>query len=511
MAAADRVKFPWVRGHTFWRFLMANRLLTERVADLRTFGRVKAAGLKLPYAPQGLAHVYVKLDLKPQYENASTADDARGFLRSVARAAMAAQRIAERYDGVLLEVQGSTLHVGLSRRPGATEMDSANAYVADLHWAYRDVFNDSRSRVEGWRMTVDSGKTLLVAGRGPHGDDSWVSLGKAANRPAKHLYAQLELAEEDRELRRFFAGIRNPVTGEWHHERLDRTKSRLEEVKSIANEARQAEPKLDFLEAVPQWKLATARALPLAPAGTPASPSPEKPHTYFGWVMRVDLDGFTARVEECFDNDQRLHELADEFYRIMEAAAQFTVLHKETLAQLPWAGDNFTAAAVFAARADYDRAIPRRLVELSLDFEKEMAEAAIDCGFGGWAHGIAGGDVHGNSAGNVYLAGVEVGQRRFLVGAGEGFGRSAQAFGDINPKAKEVVVFKPDWERLDEAYKKAFEPAVTQRGQESTLYRVAKVDVLIRARARQASVGAATTITFPGGQSRPVPSKPHWK
>ena len=171
-------------------------------------------------------------------------------------------------------------------------------------------------------------------------------------------------------------------------------------------------------------------------------------------------------VEECFDNDQNLQVLAADFYAIMDAAARFTVLHKETLAQLPWAGDNYTAAAVFPEKLDYDSAMPRRPVELSLDFEKEMREAAADSGFGGWAHGVAGGDVHGNSAGNVYLAGIEIRDRRFLVGVGEGFGRSTQAFGDINPKAAEIVVYTPDWKRLDADYKKLFEPAVTRRGEE---------------------------------------------
>lgn len=488
---------------------MANRILTERVADLRGFAFVKAAGLRLPYAPQQLAHVYVKLDFRPRYENAGTAEDARGFFRSVARAAMAAHSIAEHYDGVVLEVQGSVLHVGLPRRSGMTEMDSASLFVADLHWAYRAVFHDPQSRVEGWRMAVDAGKTLVVAGRGVHGDDSFVSLGKSANRPAKHLHAQLELPEEERELKRFSVGVRNPLTNRWVHDNLDRTQPRLTEAKSIAKQARQAEPKLDFIEASSGWKRVTARAMPMDPVGTPASPTPDKPHAYFGWVMRADLDGFTARVEECFDNDQKLQELADEFYGIMDAAARFAEEHRETLVQLPWAGDNFTAASVFPARGDYDRAMPRRLVELSLDFEKEMEEAAIDGGFGGWAHGIAGGAVSGNAAGNVYVAGVEIGERRFLVGAGEGFGRSAKAFGDINPKATQVVIYRPDWERLDEPYKKVFEPAVTRRGEQSSLYRIAGANALLQVRARQASKGTATTITFPGGLARQVPTKPH--
>jgi hypothetical protein len=486
---------------------VTTRLLTERAADLGGFSRVKAAGHALPFTPLELVHIYVRLDFKLQYECARTADDARGFLRSVARAATVAHRLAERYHGGLVEVQGSTLHATLPRRTGVT--DAVREYVADVHWAYRTLFNDSGSRVEGWRMTVDAGKTLVVAGRGVHGDDSWVSLGKSANRPAKYLHAQLELPEVDRDLKRFHVGVRDPDTGRWDHQLMDRLPARLQETKSIAEEAQSAAPAVDFLEAN-GGKRPLARALPIGPAGTPSSPSAERPHTYFGWVMRADLDGFTARVEECFDNDQKLQELAVEFYGVMDAAAQFAGRHTETLAQLPWAGDNFTAAAVFSAKDDYERAIPRRLVELSLDFEKELAESAIGSGFGGWAHGVAGGTVQGNAGGNVYLGSVLVRGRRFLVGAGEGFGRSAQAFGDINPKSKEVVVYEPDWTRLEEPYRNAFEPAVTHRGEQSTLYRAARIDALLRVRARSVSVAVPTIVSVAPGHLREMAVRPYF-
>lgn len=226
--------------------------------------------------------------------------------------------------------------------------------------------------------------------------------------------------------------------------------------------------------------------------------------------MRADLDGFTSRVEACFDNDQKLQELAVEFYGVMGAAAEFAGRHKETLTQLPWAGDNFTAAVVFSAKNDYERAIPKRLIELTLDFEKEMTEAAINGGFGGWAHGVAGGLVRGNAGGNVYLGGVVVRGRRFLVGAGEGFGRSTQAFGDINPKAKDIVVYEPDWVRLDESYKKVFEPAVNHYGEQSTLYRQAKTDSLLRVRARSASVGAVAVVSVAANQVREVAIRPYF-
>lgn len=489
---------------------MAKRIVAKQVGEFAEILAQRAQGVAT-FTPQEIAHVYIKLDFQSDSENAANADDAKGFLRSVSRASLAAHHIAQQYNGVLLEVQGSTLHAGLRGQPqfSASAMDNANAFVADLHYAYQILFRDKQKRVQGWRMTVDTGKTLLVAGRGVHGDDSLVSLGNAANRPAKHLYSQLELPDADQELKVFQVGVRQPQNGKWIHENLDRAKPRLlKEARAIAEDASRTEPKVDWKDG---GKQVTARALPLGPAGSPASPSPDRPATHFGWVMRSDLDGFTARVQQCLDKNEKLQELAEQFYCIMDAATEFTQAHKEELAQLPWAGDNYTAAAVFSTKAAYDAAIPKRVVELALDFEKEMAQAALDCGTDGWAYGIAGGEVHGNSGGNVYLAGIEIDGRRFLVGVGEGFGRSTRAFGDIDPHAKEIVLYKPDWEKLQESYKKAFEPAITVRKEQSTLYRKSNADALTRIRAREASAVSFTTLEFQGESSRTIPAKPHYR
>jgi hypothetical protein len=376
---------------------MPNIILTEQVSDLRGFQEKRAAGGPLPFWPENLAHVYIKLEFKNGFENASTADDARDFLRSVARAATAANVVAAQYGGTILEVQGSILHVGLVEHTGIQLDRSALAFVADIHFAYRSLFSEPQKRVQGWRMAVDLGKTLVVAGRGVHNDDSYVSLGNSANRPAKHLYSQLAIpSEADRGLKRYHCGFHRPGPGSrgaWVHLNLDDhaiVSSAI--VKNASAHARAFEPRISFLEG---GKVVKAEALPIAPAGSPTSPSPSKPAAYFGWVMRADLDGFTKRVEECVGDNRLLKELAQGFYAIMDSAAQFVQQGAERMAQLPWAGDNFTAAAVFASREQYLEARPRRFVEMSLDFERDVKKIAAENGFGGWAYGVAGGQPHG--------------------------------------------------------------------------------------------------------------------
>lgn len=481
---------------------MAQRIIAERAVGLGGFAEARKRPGGYQYSPDDLTHVYIKLDFKPQYENARTAEDAGGFLRSVARAGITAHRLAEQYGGVLMEVQGSLLHVAMP--PGAPGVRSGVSFAGDLHKAYSRVFDDRSSRVEGWRMTIDTGRTLVVAGTGVHGDESWVSLGSAANHPAKYLYAQLELPEQDRDLKRFYVGERDASTGRWRTSALQSLSSvRTRDAEAIAEETRREVVQVRSYS----MREAVGEALGrVAPVGTPTA---EQPSVYFGWVMRADLDGFTKRVDACIHDDVKLRDLASEFYTIMNEAARFTALHRESLVQLPWAGDNFTAAAVFPNLPGYEQAAPRRLIELSLDFEKEMDGTAKVSGFGGWAHGVAGGEVHGNSRGNVFIGSVEVRGRRFLVGAGEGFGRSAQAFGDINPKAGDLVLYEPDWQRLDGSYQKVFsEKAVTRRFQNSTLFRSARVEALRKARAWKEAAPAAVKVTVPTSVIT-VPTRPY--
>lgn len=488
---------------------MARRQL-DRAFDLGGLGAVRTAGSPWPFAPLPLEHIYVKLDFKQRYENAGNAEDARGFLRSVTRAGILAHRLATRHDGQLLELQGSTLHVGIPSADTAGGLSRARVlveYVAALHAALRAAFHDPRSRVEGWRMTVDGGRTLVVAGRGVHGDASWVSLGTAANRPAKHLYSQLYLPERLRALKRFTVGVFDPHTGRWRHEDLDSLAAGPSQARTITETLSGVSPQLDYSMGLGR---VLADALPIGPRGTPLSPSVERPDAHFGWVLRADLDGFTARVDRCFGDDGALLNLAEQFYGIMDAAADFVGQGTgETLAQLPWAGDNFTVAAVFPTHSQYREAIPRRLVELSLDFEKEMAGLATGGGFAGRAHGVAGGEVHGNAGGNVYLAGAEVEDRRFLVGAGEGFGRSTQAFTDLNPRAGQLALYTPDWHRLAPDYQERFRQGTNQCGEPSTLYRVADIRTLLAGRAHRATVAAPTIVTLPQGRSRPVATRPY--
>ena len=491
---------------------MADYTQMQRFGDLKSIVEARHAGETSGFSPSVLQHVYIKLDFKPEFENANNADDARGFLRSVARASTAAALLAEKHGGALLEVQGSMLHAGFSDMGvsmGSVDASPGGMFAADLHQVYKRLFNRQGARVDGWRMTTDVGGTLVVSGMGVHGDSSLVSLGDAANRPAKHLYSQLQLPEDQRKLKRYTLGFRNSNTGAWSHCGLEHQSFNTKYASFAADEALAYEPMMKFMAGGID---VTALALPIAPAGSPASPTADSPATHFGWVLRADLDGFTRRVRECFDDADELQKLASEFRQIMQSAAQFASSHTgHVLAQLPWAGDNFTVAAVYESKDAYEQGIQKGLVDLVLEFEKEMAESASSGSLEEWAYGVAGGEVHGNANGNVYLGSVQIPGRRFLIGAGEGFGRSAQAFADINPGANEIIAYSPDVQKMDEQYKNQFSGAQNTRGKQSSLFKRSDIDSVKRVRVRASASGSAVVVTKSSGRAEEIPSRPYMR
>jgi hypothetical protein len=270
-------------------------------------------------------HIYIKLDFQKQYENAETKADGHAFVVSVARAATAAEVVLRSADGIVVEVQGSVIHCLLHDvRKNPEEM---RRQCRAIHNALQFVFSDA-SKVEGWRMTVDWGKTLLVRGRGIHNDDSYVSLGNAANAPAKHLYSELAVPSEDaRRLKRYMLGVHDTESNNWSYEPL-RVPLTEGFTKSASAELTEAKTR-DFQ--VINMLTKEARAVPDFDSGrslvqlraNDVVESNEAPVAFFGWVMRADLDGFTARVENCFDDDNELLILGKSFQDIMDEGARF--------------------------------------------------------------------------------------------------------------------------------------------------------------------------------------------
>ncbi len=488
---------------------MPGRHPTERIYSLRALLE-RSDTMTFGHLPVVLEHLYVKLEFDDRFERATNGEDARKFFRSLARAVSAAARLAKQHRAEVLEVQGSVLHIALEATTFESRLENVRAYAQALHRTLSQLFDRPQSRVVGWRMVADSGMTLVVMGRGIHHDESLVSIGSAANRPAVYLHSQLSLSSEDRRsLKRFDLAVPDAAQGEWLHERLGDERTLLSESEvEVAQTTRSEEPAVRFKNLRAPASDIFARQAAIGPPGDPNAPTEDQPTAYYGWIMRADIDGFSRLVHECGDDLEALRTVAEQFRRIMDSAAAFADIHRETLVQLPWAGDNFTAAVVFTDKSAYLAAVGRRLVEFSLDFEKEMSERSTAAHSVNWAHGVAGGEIVGNSAGNVYVAGLSVADRRFLVAAGDGVGRSTQAMIDVQPDSAELALFHVDVSRLDEAYRGAFGPATNRRGQTSSLFRVAQTGDLVSKRARLDARTAGTVVTVGPAEARTLLTRP---
>jgi len=250
-----------------------------------------------------------------------------------------------------------------------------------------------------------------------------------------------------------------------------------------------------------------ASAAPLSPAGSPDSPSANDPSAFFGWVMRADLNGFTARVHVCQDDPKKLSDLALQFIEVMDAATDFTHNHEVMMIQLPWAGDNYTSAAIYNSKPDYCSGFKKAGVDLALDFDRYLGDTTTLPN--NWAYSLAGGDVHGNAAGNVFIGSVAFRERRFLLGAGLGFGRTLQGFGDISPEGDEVVAWHEDVSNMPDHFKNRFKIALKTSGETSALYKKSTLDDLEEGLVEHKADSKPAITVGPSGTGK-IYVKPHF-
>jgi len=440
-------------------------------------------------------HLYIHLDLDGKLERATNKQDAVALLETVSVAAEAVRVVANRFEGDLLEVQGSMLHVALP-------LDAELFECAELVHSLFDRHFTGSTSVRGWRLCADAGFTAILSSTDVHGDQSRISLSDAANRPAKFIYSQLELPETSRTLKRAHLA-------EWSNKRwvvtplgtrLAKSTQRSILTKLLDDDLRTFSP---TVELSPHAFLVEAAAAQIAPASSPSSPTPERPEQFFGWVMRADIDGFTARVRRVANDPIAADRLVRDILHLMKAAASFCNTHQNEIVQLPWAGDNFTAAFVFSDRHTYQSSRDHEIIDAMLAFHDHTSMHLNT--LGEWAYSLAGGLPANAAKASLYIAGVGTRLRRYLVGAGEGFGRSNQAFADTNPNAGECVALNEDVASLRADYRHCFATAPLARGGQSSIFQLAQVARLARSRIDHMSATSRTRVTTAQGPTTVSP------
>lgn len=444
---------------------LLNRPLLAKAASLRSISSSN------PFWFGNLIHLYVELSLGLDLEGAESVTNARVAHEQIRKAADASYLVAEVFNGEVLEIHGRTLHLGLQYDANSEVESILNRAAGLLHVLLKRAYGSGGPR--GWMMAADHDATLTITSVGIHNDTSLVSLSPAANFPAKQLGKKAVSLWQ----------LGSKVNGRWDCKDLDAI-AKVYSSETLAESSEHGAPLFKEVmvkraRAVNLEDLASVRQVNFhaAPVGMPTT---KDLYSCFGYVLSMDLDGFTKRVAAVANGTpQEQQQLAYDFYELMEKAAKFAQEHPEWFIQFPFAGDNAIFAVTAEHIADFEALKKVKPVAIAVEWEDAMGDLGRRAGFGGWGQATAGGETpHGNSKGNLHVAGIVLGDRRYLVGIGPGMRFARQAFVQVDPSPTELAMYRPNVSDLHPRLKMEFEDCPSDQAETSTYYKKADLQDL---------------------------------
>lgn len=331
-----------------------------------------------PFWFGNLAHLYLELRLNlDELEGAESSRKAQQAHEYIRKAAEVCHVVAGQLNGQVLEIHGRTIHIGLEYLSSAEIGERMKEASGLIHILLGRAYGSGGP--DGWRIAGDHAATLTVTSEGIHQDTSLVSLSPAANFPAKQLARK--------KVPRWCAGLN--LDQKWAVYSLDelaetcKSRKRVDEIfpgqRNLVQLVEAANAQTINFSSSKAIRQISAQAAPLG------NPGANDLYSCYGFVLSMDLDGFTKRVAQAAIgsmDDKR--KLAEDFLDIMRCAAAFAERPPDTFIQFPFAGDN----AIFAVTADSldDDKTRKKVtpVKTALEWEEAMGNRARDAGYGGW-------------------------------------------------------------------------------------------------------------------------------
>jgi len=418
-------------------------------------------------------HLYGDLHTTLELSAATEQDKANLFLEILEDLAGIVSDFARTNPNILIfEVQGERIHLFLNRNQlnaqTIAELIEFSAYFTDA------VYEMIKPKIEkywtGFCMAADFGRAIVLS-TGRDGDDSLISLGNPANRPAKrmtrtpqvqagHLALPYEIAEKSDEVRNLDGRY---AVGDWIELNVKgRPRPTQKSANEILLESALTNARLSVNARQGQGRMVTfaANAAEIVPT---SGATVDNPTFVEAFVIRADLDRFTVRVEAAFaKNDQNaIKGLVLEFLQIMKLPDAFENYMARPLIRLPWAGDCYNAILLakdyesYEAMRDYlPAAASLRWLDpdgkVNATRDQNLAAVALA---NKWSIGVAGGE---ESKGRLLVANISTWHRRFLIVAGWGARRSLDAQNAKGLSAGESALHDEDYAELDDAYRKAY-------------------------------------------------------
>lgn len=442
-------------------------------------------------------HLYIRLRLSLDLEAADGDSEVRLFLKIIEKYARLAVELVEGGKATLLELQGETLHLFY---PADVVTDQSLRKI----FAYAVAFRDEVERLigplagEAWkslRFTLDHGPTLLLDST-RNVDDSIISLAPAANRPAKqfakdskafpsdHLRLRAALVLPFSDFRELATKLSVYADEKWISLSIESIRSATTQRDEGARKIEELRTRISkgFERQDPDIALGNVRTLSLLNAADPGTT--DKPSRLTGWVLRADLDGFSAGVAAAFaatNHVEALRELTARFLLAMEDATRFDEQCPWSFEQLPWAGD--CASRIIACpAAGYGSA--------ALELPAKVASLwHSKAGTKEWLVSIAGGDEE-EGKGFILLAEMTIAGRTHRVSGGWAVRRSKQGEQDVGGSRRETVLHRRDAVRLRSPWREAFSDI-------DGIHRFVRATERSLEQARQKSIAARAPVTVP--------------
>jgi hypothetical protein len=408
-------------------------------------------------------HIYGHLDLALRLSAAEDDKPAQKYLEILQSFTTVAERSGREFNFVIFEVQGERIHLFLETEDGAGNLETVTNFARVWNAGVNNVVKPKAgSDFKSFSMAADFGSCLILPSSGGDVSESLISLGNAANRPAKHLSRWT--GERNGHLKVNVAAL---APGGENRDAVwkDFDVSSPTEISRAGNERAILNRVTEGIEP----EISGYMAKDLQPVGAAPVHAPIKRQ---GFSFRADYDGFSRRVEAAMGaSDPAQQALVDEFDTIMKQVPKaFAAKIKGTVHTFPWAGD--CANLFIEPEIDYETAqtsMPATAVHIWHENAREYTGVRVPEGGHKWAVGTLGGE-----DGVTLMARVYTQHRTFAVAAGWAWGRSIDAYQASGMGAEDSVIANEDKSALDDAYAEPFKEL-------NSLFQKAGFDALDRA------------------------------
>ena len=475
-------------------------------------------------------HIYAYLRLRLRLTNAENDQHAARLLEIIQLFAQLAEECGRVAGVEQLEVQGKRGHyLLLCKMNNAESLSRLLAFCVAMARVIEERIKPlAGADWAGFSMAADHGRAILVDSRPYDQSGSLISLGPAANAPAKKLNRRLD-----------DGGVPNgylAVNMACYNRSSDPSARAHWEQRNLAEPSAELRERTD--ELTNRMLVATAntaafysqnrathgRGLVALAANSAdfidvSSTTFKDPRKVQGFAMRVDLDGFTKQVLAAFrtDDDRAIMALVVRFNEILTYPTQFKDRLDRPMILLPWAGDQANMILLPKPGETYADARGYLAVEAARAWHRQEFEGFAKLAAGGqrrswrellgdarWVIGWAGGDSEGEDDGHSYLlvANILAGDRGFLSVAGWGWGRALDAQEAEDVRAEDTVLPNEDYQGLDNIYQTGFHPLDSRfyRAPYSALKAAEKAKETTLSISRPASVIAAPQIVRPAAR-----------